>query len=249
MYVIHNSFIQPSNLDAKIWRYLNFTKYVALLDRKALYFRRANLLSDPFEGSFPMGNIRNRTKLYEKMEVELPTKNKIQVKDIPIRIRNYTYINCWCMNDYESAAMWNIYSKDENGIVIRSSFRSLCDSFAAFKEDIYIGKIVYIDYEKESIPEDNILRPFLFKRKSYEHESEIRAVLMRWIVKEGKYDLYCQPKSEGEYVNIKLSVLIDKVFVSPSSKKWFYELVKSVTKLYSLDKEIIFSDLSKDAFF
>jgi len=249
MFKEHECFRSPNNLDVKIWRYFDFIKYVSLLDRKALYFCRADLLADHFEGSFPIENIKNRDELYNKMEVELPTKNRMPLKDIPIRIRNYIYINSWHMNEYESAAMWSIYSINEYGIAICSTYKRLCDSFKNFEEDVYIGKVIYIDYEKEMIPVDNALRPFLFKRKSYKYEKEIRAVLMKWQKVNDKFDLYYEPKSQGEYIDTDLPVLIEKVFVSPSSKHWFYELVKSITNLYGVDKEVVYSDLFKEALF
>jgi hypothetical protein len=249
MFKEHECFRSPQDSNEIIWRYFDFTKYVSLLDRKALYFCRADLLSDLFEGSFPIENVNNRDKLYTKMEVELPTKNRIPLKDIPIRIRKHTYINSWHMNNYESAAMWSIYSTNEYGIAIRTTFERLCKCFKNFAEDVYVGKVIYIDYDKEKIPEDNVLRPFLFKRKSYEYENEIRAVLMRWPKVEDKFDLYCEPKSEGEYIDSDLSILIDKIFVSPFSKRWFYNLVKSITNLYMIDKKVVYSDLSKKALY
>jgi len=249
MYKEHKCFRRPENPDVKIWRYFDFMKYVSLLDRKALYFCRADLLSDPFEGSFTIENIKNRDQFYETLEVELPTKNKMPLKDIPIRIRKHTYINSWHMNEYESAAMWSIYSSNVYGIAICSTYKKLCESLNKFDEDVYIGSVMYIDYEKEMIPDNNVLWPFLFKRKSYEYEREIRAVLMRWPKDKDKFDLYCEPKSDGEYIDIDLPVLIEKVYVSPCSKRWVYDLVKSVTYLYGIDKEVVYSDLSKEALF
>lgn len=37
--------------DAKLWRYMDFTKFVAMLNNKALYFCRLDHLGDPFEGA------------------------------------------------------------------------------------------------------------------------------------------------------------------------------------------------------
>lgn len=36
--------------------------------------------------------------------------------------------------------------------------------------------IKYIDYKKDWIPEKNMFYPFVHKRKSYEHEKEVRAI-------------------------------------------------------------------------
>jgi hypothetical protein len=46
MYVEHPAFESPADENAKIWRYLDFTKFVALLDRRALSFARVDELTD-----------------------------------------------------------------------------------------------------------------------------------------------------------------------------------------------------------
>ena len=51
MYVEHSAFESPTDENAQIWRYLDFTKFVDLLDRRALFFARVDELTDQFEGS------------------------------------------------------------------------------------------------------------------------------------------------------------------------------------------------------
>src|SRR6478672_2892400 len=48
---VHESFRLPTNKDVPIWRYMDLSKYLSMLDRRCLYFARATLLGDPFEGS------------------------------------------------------------------------------------------------------------------------------------------------------------------------------------------------------
>jgi hypothetical protein len=40
----------PENLNQRIWRYMDFAKFVALLDEEILFFPRASLLDDKYEG-------------------------------------------------------------------------------------------------------------------------------------------------------------------------------------------------------
>lgn len=40
-----------------------------------------------------------------------------------------------------------------------------------------IGSVQYIVYRLDFVPEDDLLRPFLYKRKSLEHERELRAII------------------------------------------------------------------------
>ena len=53
MYEEHPSFIDPKEGDsAIIWRYMDFTKFVLLLDKKALFFSCIDNFEDPWEGLY-----------------------------------------------------------------------------------------------------------------------------------------------------------------------------------------------------
>ena len=55
----------PVNEKATIWRYLDFTKFVSLLDKRALFFSRTDKLGDPFEGSCAKRSIKERAKIFD----------------------------------------------------------------------------------------------------------------------------------------------------------------------------------------
>ena len=57
------------------------------------------------------------------------------------------------------------------------------------------------------------------KRKSFEHEREIRALTFRDPL---------APEQDGFYAQARLEQVIERVYVSPSSKPWFYQLVKRI---------------------
>jgi hypothetical protein len=52
----HPRFVAPSNPEIRLWRYMDLSKFIALLQDRALYFARADKLGDPFEGSSPKKN-------------------------------------------------------------------------------------------------------------------------------------------------------------------------------------------------
>lgn len=161
-----------------------------------------------------------------------------------LRLYPYTIINCWHLNEYESAAMWKLYLKSNEGIAVRSTFNRLKVSFEAEKQDIFIGKVRYIDYEKDWLPEGNLLYPFVHKRKSFAYEQELRAIIQEFRYKEnGDFDWSKTPFDEGIYVQVDLETLIDKIYLAPTSPKWLFELVKAVTRIYKLDKEVLQSAL------
>src|SRR5262245_39165365 len=48
----HPVFEGPPDPDVKIWRYMALSKFVWMIQKRALYFCRADLLGDPFEGHY-----------------------------------------------------------------------------------------------------------------------------------------------------------------------------------------------------
>jgi hypothetical protein len=100
------------------------------------------------------------------------------------------------------------------------------------------------------MPEDNVFWPFLHKRKSFEHEKELRAIVWhprREVKVEGEK---LEPVFEGGVpVLVGLETLIENVFVSPTAPKWFQDLVKAVSLKYGLDRDPIRSDLARDPLF
>ena len=146
--------------------------------------------------------------------------------------RDYIFVNCWHESDYESDAMWMLYSKDiTNAIAIRTTYRKL---YLALNKDpdIDIGRVNYIDFNKNFSATNSTQ---WYKRQSFAHEKEVRAVLI-------------SPKNKdlvGVEVPTDLDLLIDKIYISPYANNWFVELVKDICNKYGINKEILHSDLSK----
>ena len=235
MYKEHPNLKKPKNLNAKLWRYMDFTKFVSLLDKQALFFSRADKLGDPFEGSHPKANIPLRAEIYKD---EIPLQD---ISEIYKLLREFTAVNCWHLNTYESAAMWKLYLNSNEGIAIQSTFKRLKDSFRDKKHDIFIGRVQYIDYEKDRISDDP-LSSFVYKRESFKHEQELRAVIQKLPVK-GLSPRSKRPFDSGVYISVDLGLLISRIYLAPTSPKWLFELVKSVLAKYNLDREVHQSSL------
>ena len=78
--------------------------------------------------------------------------------------REKVAISSWHINEYESFAMWQIFTQNSEGLAIQSTIGRLQKSLNPennFKQ--YIGEVNYIDYKKEYIPFDDLFFPFLFK--------------------------------------------------------------------------------------
>jgi hypothetical protein len=240
MYKEHPIFEKPENEKTKIWRFLDFTKFVSLLDKSALFFTRADRLGDPFEGSYSRANIKLRPEVWKGMPPDALNK----ISQFYKTLVKHTVINCWHLSEYESAAMWKLYLKSDEGIAIQSAFGLLKAAIKDENHSIFIGKVKYIDFEKDWMPEGNTLYPFVHKRKSFEHEKELRAVIQEFHYKKNELIDWSKPLcDDGIYIQIDLGVLIDKIYLAPTSPKWLFELLKSITKKYKLDKDVLQSSL------
>lgn len=252
----HPVFEAPSQESAKIWRYMDFMKFVSLLESNALFFARTDLLGDPFEGSFPKLNVELRKIAYKNILEIIEKNNTVYIhpvtgNNIPFVeyislifkwIPNWTYVNCWHISEYESAALWRLYSKSEESIAIQSRYMLLRE---CLPENIMIGKVKYIDYNSEVIREDNTLWPIIHKRNSFSHENELRAVIQDLPSKNGSILLGKTNDDTGKYIPVYINKLIESIYIAPSSTPWFYDLVKNVLNRYGIKKAIIKSSLAE----
>ena len=224
MYEQHPECTTPPQ-EAILWRYMDFTKFVSLLDRASVFFCRADKLGDPFEGSLSQPSYDARRLKRDPNTVESWRKQMSALR----YLRRLGMVNCWHRSDYESDAMWKIYTDKKEGIAIRTDFASLAASFIG-DEPISIGEVKYINYNTEVIPEQYLLDALLYKRNHFEHEREVRAL-------KSPRDRSNLPET-GEYCPVDLSGLIQEVVVSPLAPIWFTELVKSVAGKFGLQSEI-----------
>ncbi len=238
MYEPLDGFESPTDHDVKVWRYLDFTKFVALLDARALFFTRADQFLDPFEGALPRASIAPGTPTDGDTLARLGAMRE--------RILRQVGIASWHMNEHESAAMWSLYLKSDEGVAIQSTYRRLTNAFRECDEAIHVGVVQYIDFDHETIPwGSNVLFPFVYKRKSFDFERELRAVVWRPPV-DGRSAL---DDNFGTATPIDLEQLIERIYVAPSAPHWFAALVRSVLARYQIDLPIEQSKLGESPIF
>lgn len=222
--------IQPDNENVKVWRYMDFTKFISLIETQSLHFTRVDKFEDPFEGSLPKRTIdvKNRLRGWSSEE-----ERRIQIREAKRKNKTYRQhfaINCWHENEYESAAMWKSYLKSNEGIAIQSTYKRLKSSFTEDHKIIF-GKVTYIDFTKESISFYDLVEQFLTKRRSFNCENEIRALISNLSLE--NVDLH-SPKAlaVGLPISVNLKNLIQNIYVAPNSPIWFLKLVKNTVIRY-----------------
>lgn len=223
----HREFETPES-STQIWRYMDFVGFIWMLQHSALWFSRADHFEDKWEGAYPQPNVGSLQNPPSKPPVNWDGL-KIMLSDM----RRSIYLNCWHANAYESAAMWKIYATSGNSIAVRSTVGYLAESLSSDPRIIHIGKIKYIDYQRDSIESANLFVPYLRKRKSFEHESEVRLVL--WSLASGNRDenlKYPEGAPAGYGVKVNLQRMVTEILVSPKANPWFSDLLKSVLEKY-----------------
>jgi hypothetical protein len=233
---------------------MDVTKLVSMLQSSALFFSCPDRMEDKFEGSYPWGNAEHRLNSYYGQK---------RYPGFERKLRQWTAINCWHMNEGESDAMWKLYLKSDEGVAVQSTFARLSDSFRETEQEVYIGAVKYIDFETEQIPEihhvGHYFSPFLYKRNSFEHERELRALIQdvprrsRMNSKSGQVepviDMDAPGWGAGKAIPIRLKTLVEAIYVCPTSPEWIRGVVEGLVKRYKLNVPVNQSTLLKEPFF
>lgn len=161
MITSHPSFVEPSSPEILLWRYMDLSKFIALLHDRALYFARSDKLGDPFEGSLPK---KNRETLQEALTTQLGS-SQAEINLTALSETNKSFltimnISCWHMNEHESAAMWTLYSKSSDAICIQTTYKTLG---SALPEEVMAGLVTYVDYEVDAFDGGNIFTNLCIK--------------------------------------------------------------------------------------
>lgn len=253
---------EPLEREAMLWRYVDFTKLIALLETGSLHFARTDQLNDPFEGSMTGPMAAPITAFFPPESLGEMAPDAVARADSGVRVarqqaRMQTYLCCWNHSEIESDALWGRYVQAEAGIAIRSTFGRLVDCFGTdplppppidergphsfpARECVFVGKVNYVDYETAVWPVNNGFWPFVHKRLSFSYENEVRATI--WDVPP-----VLDSGSEtplGLNVDIDVERLIESLWISPVAPSWLLELVEAVCSRYGMQFAVQMSALS-----
>lgn len=173
-----------------VWRYIDYSKLMWIISQGQLHFHRGDCFNDPFEGTVPAIVDEYRQAAYDE-EDEFPENMSEIHSEVTKQMRQHTFLNCWHLNDRESAGMWEIYSESNKSIAIKSTVGNLKKAIEDTDLRILMGKVSYLDFHSTNreverklrefsnqIPDSasNVAEPFLLKRESFVHESEFRLI-------------------------------------------------------------------------
>ena len=220
----------PENLNTIVWKYLDLSKFLDLLLSKKLFMSRSDKFEDQYEGTFSEPTFEEIKKL---------SVNNPEFLAFYKSHREKVVVSSWHINEYESFAMWQIFTQNSEGLAIQSTIGRLQKALEVEKDfKQYIGEVNYIDYKKEYIPFDDMFFPFLFKRKSFQYEREVR-ILADLSEQEIKIN-------DGLKIDVDINQLIEKIYIHPKSENWYKKLVIELVSKLEFDIEIEKSDLESD---
>jgi len=222
---------------------MDFTKFLKILQNKSLWFSRIDLLGDPLEAKFTKYDLQQEALNLQVNQVGIPKSStmKFWEKYMP----RLHFANCWHRNEYESAAMWKVYtSNNKEAIAIQSTFGKLKDCFTG-DAPIYAGNVKYIDSSSQPLPMKDMVDIVTHKRLSFSHENEVRA--LRQLIPpnfESNYlDELSIPPGNEEQINVE--TLIEKIHLPPQSHEWFKTSVKSIITKYNFSFDVDDSEMDE----
>jgi hypothetical protein len=262
----HPVFHRPP-ASTRLWRYLDFTKFVALLEDRSLFLAPADRFEDRFEGSVSAATVELRERLRLLADSADPQQRQVQLKNIEktlddaARYRReqaaFTYISCWHASDDESAGMWAQYTPTGHGVAVQTTLDRLeavmpTEGPAEGSTLLYVGLVTYIDYRTGVVPEANSFAPYIHKRMSFAHEHELRIVSQLFPYTDDFDDdgrrLMSNPEP-GLAVPIDLDRLIANIYLRPNTPSWVRRLVETQARRAGVLAPIIVSDLDRDPVF
>ena len=128
-----------------------------------------------------------------------------------------------------------LYSANyRNAVAVKTTAANL---YKALGKDprIDIGKVKYIDFNKRF---SSINGAYWYKRKSFEYEREVRAVMKIY-----------SSDSNANSVPVDIEKLMNQVYISPYAPLWFEEVVTSVMLRYDVNKPVFHSTMNDQPFY
>ena len=230
MYLNNSNIKLPNDTDTVVWKYLDLSKFLDLLLSQKLFMSRSDKFEDQYEGTFS-------EPTYE--EIKKTAIDNPEFLQYYKSHREKVAVSSWHINEYESFAMWQIFTQNSEGLAIQSTIGRLQKALDPEQNiNQYIGEVNYIDYKKEYIPFDDDFFPFLFKRKSFQYEREVRII--------SNLSSHNLTINEGVKIDVDINKLIEKIYIHPKSENWYKNLVIQLVGQLGFDFTIDKSDLESD---
>lgn len=241
-------------------RYLTFERFVQTL-KGGLYIPNASLFDDHWEAMlYHMdGYLKERDTAILLNDEKIPTLEDFCIPDIYGHVyegKKEVYVSCWNGTVYECVAMWKLYGKEQESVMIETNAKELIAAFELFnlsENNVWIAclkKLKYILPGKDNIPDgydpiwinqvNSVQETFRFhqvftglqyKHKSYEFEKEYRLIIAR--TQRG------QSTEKGLKIPLDKKRFIKKVILQPKSSDEFMKVISNSLNEYGFENVIV----------
>ena len=226
----NNRKLKKPNDDDEIWKYMDFTKFVSMLHYKSIHFTRVDKLKDPYDTSIASFFVEHTNLSESKLK---------EIKKLEEQRKKF-FVSCWHINnDTDSAALWKVYMKSDEGIAIQTTVKKLVTILEASDEDIPFD-LASVNYDttklfvKTTKPDGKTLwspklSEILFtKRSCFQYENELRVIAA-----------FHNPKSTGfNWGDLDIKSLIESICVNPEASTWVVSLVRDLAKSYKIEGKV-----------
>ncbi len=226
MYADHPEILSPPD-DAVVWRYVDIPRLLHLLCERKLHLTRIDGFDDGWEGTWP-------TSVVAAIRSNWPKQNQEYLLSTTEKARRSFFVSCWHESAVESAALWSAYS-GVAGVAIQSTVCRVKQAVSDAKQ-YYIGRIRYIDFSQEPVTPLNMFVPPFLKRRSFEHEREVR--LLHWGLPTNDQVVQWDQSAPFHQLEIDPNALIQRVFVSPTSQEWICHIVETLCRRFGVEAPV-----------
>ena len=256
----HPELILPPD-DTVLWRYMDFAKFLDLLEKQSLWFSRLDQFEDPLEGTLTDAEIEH----LRSVDADNAAQGMPPISDGYLRgtkyMRTTAYACCWRAGAWESLAMWDIFGKGSGIVAVKTTVGNLKQAIAESHLRIFLGEVNYLAWNLAPWQLNGLVMCFR-KDSSYQHEAEVRAIA--WdvdIVGRNMSDALIAAQSRSDYptnsdpfvlrkedgqpgieVPLAAARFITEVVIGPREKAWVAGLVERVLKRYGLEIKMTISN-------
>jgi hypothetical protein len=225
---------------------MDLPKFLLMLEQRGLYFSLLTEFPDKWEAV-----------IGRELTQGISTQFMSASGDVIQLFQEYSKhaaVNCWYQGEGESIAMWDLYTKSEFGVAIKSTVRDLMRALSVFKQDVLIGKVEYQDHTApplRTLAQADITpyKAILQKRTCYRHECELRVIthLLPKFPEDAEPNMVIvEPfPVRGKVVPVDLGTLIHSVTTGPHFPGWAWELLTSGLKRAGINPPVLESDAFK----
>lgn len=223
--------------DQRLWRYVDLWKFEALLQASALYFRRADKLSDVGEGRLSKEGVRGTLRSQIAFNAAYNIASQSHAIDLAAHeiTRGCMFINCWNIAETERTKMWAEYTTSEKSIVMSTTLDRLLRVVSV--NHLLVSRVKYVD-EDTPRAEFSHTTPFFYKDTCFSFENELR--LVRPLMS-GEQVLTNDERDFGKLIHVDVSRLIDRIVMHKHMPAETRDLVGTLVKTHCPGAELLLS--------